>query len=221
MVWLYIKQFLKTVIPLRGLTVRRMKFLLHWEGLLMRKIMPKNWTGFHCSRRTLRLEPFFNFGNIILHKESCQTPSWITEQGGTREQGLSNHALGQIKWNSEKRLAISQIVSTLMRSPLHLTNYDHFTNPNSKNNNNNKSLQVYFVLENMHQSIILWRTKLIWKWLVNLCSLFVAKLRSYFCSYFKIRDFQTLLHNSGSISERRMINTKKRWRDFFIARALD
>ena len=51
------KQFLKTVIPSRALTVRRMKFLLHWEGLLMRKIMPKNWTGFHCSRRTL--EPFF------------------------------------------------------------------------------------------------------------------------------------------------------------------
>ena len=181
MVWLNIKQFLKTVIPLWGLTERRMKFLLHWEGLLMRKIMPKNWTGLHCSRRTLRLEPFFfnfgniNFGNIILHKESCQTPSWITEvYCKAVEQGLSNHALDQIKWNSEKRLAISQIVSTLMHSRLHLTKYNHFTNPNYKNNKNSKSLPVYFVLENMHQPIILWWTKLIWKWLVNLCSLFVA-----------------------------------------------
>ena len=43
------------------------------------------------------------------------------------------------------KLAISQIVSTLMHCPLHLTKYNHFTNPNSKNNNNSKSLPVYIV----------------------------------------------------------------------------
>ena len=175
MVWLYIKQFLKTVIPLRGLTVRRMKFLLHWEGLLMRKLCQRTEQAFTAAEGHWDWNLFFNFGNIILHKESCQTPSWITEvYCKAVEQGLSNHALDQIKWNSEKRLAISQIVSTLMHSRLHLTKYNHFTNPNYKNNNNSKSLPVYFALANMHQSIILWRTKLIWKWLVNLCSLFFA-----------------------------------------------
>ena len=36
MVWLHIKQFLKTMIPFRALTVMKMKFsLLHWECLLL------------------------------------------------------------------------------------------------------------------------------------------------------------------------------------------
>ena len=44
MVWLYIKQFLKTVIPFNTrLDLKEDEILLHWEGLLMRKkLMPKN-----------------------------------------------------------------------------------------------------------------------------------------------------------------------------------
>ena len=60
-------------------------------------------------------------------------PSWITEAFCKAvEQGCSNHALDKIKSNSEKRIAILHIASTLMHSPSHLTNSDHFTSSNSK-----------------------------------------------------------------------------------------
>ena len=108
-----------------------MKFLLHWGGILMRNLC--QGTEPACTAAEGHWHWNLFLGNFILHKESCQKPSWITEACcKALEQGCSNHALDQIKSNSEKRLAILQILCTLMHSPSHPTNSDHFRSPNSK-----------------------------------------------------------------------------------------
>ena len=74
-------------------------------------------------------------------------------QGFTAKLWNKGLATMRLIRSNEPPVAISQIVSTLMHCPLHLTKYDHFTTPNSKNNNNSKSLPAYFVLENNYASI--------------------------------------------------------------------
>ena len=105
-----------------------------------------------------------------------------------------------------KRLAISQIVSTLMHTLF--IDYDHFSTPNFKRKKSiNPSI---FHLGKYASIIILWRTKLIWKWLVNLC--FVCLLLNYearyFRSKFKIRYFRKFLYISGNISVLTMLIRK-------------
>ena len=79
----------------------------------------------------------FSLGNIILHKESCQTRSWITVDYYKAVEQAVNKSLAattRLIRSNETQKKARNLTNCKYFDALSFINYDHFSTPNSKKN---------------------------------------------------------------------------------------